>query len=81
MRMLSAAAVVAIAVAGSATGARAEPWCAYYDAYTYTCGFTSMQQCLATVHGAGGECRPDYRAMQERRQPERNQPRRQRRDR
>ena len=33
------------------------PWCAYYDMWTYNCGFTTRQQCLATVSGVGGACR------------------------
>jgi len=32
------------------------PWCARYNAYTYNCGFTTWQQCQATVSGAGGYC-------------------------
>ena len=44
-------------------GARAQ-WCAYYDAYTYTCGFRTFRQCLATISGVGGSCRPDYRARE-----------------
>ncbi len=35
------------------------PWCAYYDGWSYNCGFTSFQQCLATISGAGGACRPN----------------------
>jgi hypothetical protein len=39
-----------------ATGARAAPWCAWFDPFTYNCGFTSFQQCLDTVLGEGGFC-------------------------
>jgi hypothetical protein len=35
------------------------PWCVYYDAWTYNCGFVSLPQCLATAIGAGGACRPN----------------------
>lgn len=35
------------------------PWCVYYDAWTYNCGFVGLQQCLATAIGAGGVCRPN----------------------
>lgn len=41
--------------------ARDYPWCAWYDWTTYNCGFDTLQQCLATVHGIGGECRPNAR--------------------
>jgi hypothetical protein len=49
------AAALALTLAG-ATGARAGAWCAWYDPYTYNCGFTSFQQCLDTVLGSGGYC-------------------------
>jgi hypothetical protein len=47
-------------IAGTGTSANAAPWCAYYDFSTYNCGFHSYEQCLATVRGAGGWCRPNY---------------------
>lgn len=34
-------------------------WCAWYDAYTYNCGFRTFEQCLATISGAGGYCQRD----------------------
>ncbi len=39
------------------------PWCAQYaDAGNIlSCAFTSYQQCMATVRGIGGYCRPNYR--------------------
>jgi uncharacterized protein DUF3551 len=36
--------------------AQAAPWCAWYDAYTYNCGFYSFQSCLYTVRPEGGWC-------------------------
>jgi hypothetical protein len=45
--------------AGTGTSAQAASWCAYYDISTYNCGFHSYQQCLATIRGAGGWCRPN----------------------
>jgi hypothetical protein len=62
-------AVIALVVAASnfaPRGANAEttyPWCAYYDAWAYNCGFTTLQQCLATISGAGGACRPNPYAV------------------
>jgi hypothetical protein len=38
------------------------PWCADYDAQEggfTNCGFSTYQQCLATVRGAGGSCGPN----------------------
>jgi hypothetical protein len=46
-------------VGGTSTGASAGPWCAFYDPSTYNCGFQTYQQCLETVRGAGGYCRPN----------------------
>ncbi|MGD9844501.1 MAG: DUF3551 domain-containing protein [Variibacter sp.] len=77
---VSIAAIAAASVFHAPGAARADPWCAYYDAYTYTCGFTSFRQCLATVSGTGGDCRPDYRALEERR-PRADERRRHRRSR
>jgi Protein of unknown function (DUF3551) len=60
--------ILAIAIAIAATvgamprGASAEryyPWCAWYDAYSYSCGFVTRAQCMATVSGAGGVCKPN----------------------
>ena len=48
-------------VSGTGTSAQAGPWCAYYDFSTYNCGFHTFEQCLATIRGAGGWCRPNYR--------------------
>jgi hypothetical protein len=62
MRRLSML-TLAVAVLGCATGgdARAQakywPWCAYYDAWSYNCGFASLQQCLQTARAEGGICR------------------------
>lgn len=50
----------AIAVAVTASQANAAPWCAFYDASTYNCGFYSYEQCRATTSGAGGACRPNF---------------------
>jgi hypothetical protein len=41
------------------------PWCAYYDlgmGGATNCGFSTYQQCTATVSGVGGSCgaNPQY---------------------
>jgi len=36
--------------------AHAGAWCAWYDPYTYNCGFRTFEQCQATISGAGGYC-------------------------
>lgn len=53
--------LVAALVADASRGARAQ-WCAFYDEYTYNCGFRTFQQCLDTIRGVGGMCRRDRRA-------------------
>ena len=48
-------------VGGAGSSAHADgPWCAFYDASTYNCGFYSFEQCYETVRGAGGSCRPNF---------------------
>ena len=47
------------AVVPSAAPAREYPWCAVYGGSmngSSNCGFTTRQQCLATVSGIGGDC-------------------------
>src|SRR5262249_17056211 len=57
MRYLTAALILGLAFALAGTGeARAGAWCAWYDPYTHNCGFNTIQQCQATVLGAGGYC-------------------------
>ena len=62
MRYVIVIALVVVASSVVPRGAHAEtyyPWCAYYSAWSYSCGFTSFRQCLATVSGVGGACRPN----------------------
>ena len=59
MRILLALGLLFAVFALDARREAAAQWCAYYDAYTYTCGFVSFNQCLATVSGVGGFCRRD----------------------
>src|SRR5215472_19380733 len=45
---------------GTPAHAQNYPWCAYYSGRGFggatNCGFTSFQQCMATVSGIGGFC-------------------------
>jgi uncharacterized protein DUF3551 len=60
MRTMATAmmAVAWLAIGASAGEARTYPWCATYnDTYgSRNCGFSTFQQCLATVSGIGGFC-------------------------
>ncbi|RAI44015.1 DUF3551 domain-containing protein [Rhodoplanes roseus] len=73
MRILFGAAVLLAAVVTAAAGQSANraptsgpaapmwPWCAEYDmdGAVVNCGFASREQCMATVSGIGGGCRPN----------------------
>jgi hypothetical protein len=76
MRLLivcGAVALALIAESGAQAQAREYPWCAFYGGIggsgigssTYNCGFVSFQQCLATISGVGGSCRPNPRYVGE----------------
>jgi hypothetical protein len=50
--------LVGIASLGGRAEAQSYPWCAVYDldGVTYNCGFTALDQCMATIRGIGGSC-------------------------
>ena len=47
------------AMPGSASAQQYYPWCAWYDEWTYSCGFVTRAQCMATISGVGGICKPN----------------------
>ncbi len=50
---------LAAAVLGTPAQAQNYPWCAYYsgrDGGGENCGFTTREQCMATISGIGGFC-------------------------
>jgi Protein of unknown function (DUF3551) len=54
--------LVAIALTGMSlisTSADAGAWCATNRRGCVNCGYSSSEQCWATVRGAGGFCRPN----------------------
>jgi hypothetical protein len=51
--VLLASVIVAATVLATAAEAQNYPWCAIYKGGAMNCGFTSYQQCLATVSQAG----------------------------
>ena len=57
------AAALSLTVQATPAQAREYPWCARYDPWTMSCGFTTFQQCLATISGVGGICTPNPRAV------------------
>jgi hypothetical protein len=57
--VLSALATLAVLTPGNARAETVYKWCAYYgnfDNAATNCGFSTRQQCLATVSGIGGYC-------------------------
>jgi hypothetical protein len=60
MRLLLLALTICVGLVGMGRSAEAQnyPWCAYYSGRGggTNCGFTTFQQCLATVRGIGGFC-------------------------
>jgi hypothetical protein len=52
--------IVAASAIGSSAKAQNYPWCANYGAFFgdggTNCGFTTYEQCLATISGMGGAC-------------------------
>ena len=67
MQKLALALFILAAIASiSATPAQAEieyPWCAQYSGGDMgggrNCGFSTIEQCRATVSGIGGSCEPN----------------------
>jgi hypothetical protein len=60
MRLLRSAIVAAAILAPSlALADEPYPWCAIYDSGGTNCGFTTIDQCRATVRGVGGICSPN----------------------
>jgi hypothetical protein len=60
---LSLFGVLFIAAAiGTPAQAQDRPWCAYYSGHfggASNCGFSTYEQCLATISGVGGWCQPN----------------------
>jgi len=55
--------VAAIAMTATPASAQNYPWCALYSGGSVggarNCGFTTLEQCQATVSGIGGSCLPN----------------------
>lgn len=59
--VLTAGAALAQTRTPAPSAAPVWPWCAEYDmeGAVVNCGFATREQCLATVSGVGGGCRPN----------------------
>jgi hypothetical protein len=61
MRLVLVLAVTAQTLTiATAADAQDYPWCSsFHDGAGTNCGFTSLEQCMATAAGAGGTCEPN----------------------
>jgi len=76
MRTLVVLSGITLAFALDVASAEAAEWCAWYDPYTYNCGFHTLEQCRATVSGdSGAYCARNVRWGSENAQPSRNRDR------
>jgi Protein of unknown function (DUF3551) len=51
--------ILAAGMLSTPAAAQNYPWCAYYSGSGgggTNCGFTTFEQCMATVNGIGGSC-------------------------
>jgi len=51
--------IAATTVLNTPTKAQNYPWCAIYGEKGQNCGFTTIQQCQATVSWGSGFCQPN----------------------
>jgi len=55
--VLGLAVIAATAVAAKRAEAQTYPWCANFaDGAGTNCGFSTLEQCMATARGSGGFC-------------------------
>jgi len=59
MRMIALVSMTLAGISLTSTYATAGTWCAQYRWGSENCGYSSSEQCLATVRGIGGFCRPN----------------------
>ena len=59
MRAIILILIALIAISCSSTPAQAGAWCATYRWGGVNCGYSTSDQCWATVRGIGGFCRPN----------------------
>lgn len=70
MRVLIVLSILVAFAIGSYAKAQNYPWCAHYSYRDgVTCGFTTFDQCMATISGIGGFCEANtqYRPVTRRR--------------
>jgi Protein of unknown function (DUF3551) len=59
MRTIVLLAIGGAGMALTATSADAGPWCGTFRLGSTSCGYSSSEECTATVRGLGGFCYPN----------------------
>ena len=59
MRTIVVVAIALAAMSLTSTFANAGTWCGTYKLGSTSCGYSSSEECLATVRGLGGFCQPN----------------------
>jgi len=59
MRTIVLVAIALIGMALTSTSAGAGSWCGTYRLGSTNCGYSSVEECMATVRGLGGFCQPN----------------------
>jgi len=59
MRTIVLVLLALVGMSLTSTDAGAGSWCANYRRGVSNCGYSSSDQCWATVRGIGGSCRPN----------------------
>jgi hypothetical protein len=63
MKLLSIGVALLSATAFGAPDVSAQPYCAFYNDGTSSCGIATLQSCDASISGVGGYCGPDQSAQ------------------
>ena len=60
--LIASVAIAATLAVAQPAAAIEYPWCAQYggeDGGGRNCGFSTLEQCMATIRGSGGSCEPN----------------------
>jgi hypothetical protein len=59
MRTIVLVAILLTGMSLTGTSADAGPWCGTFRLGSTSCGYSSSEECMATVRGLGGFCYPN----------------------
>jgi hypothetical protein len=63
MKLLAIGVALLSVAASGAPDVAAQPYCAFYNDGTSSCGIPTLQSCDASISGVGGYCGPDQSAQ------------------